>query len=103
MKMNEDLIFLTKEEALSIAKIKDNQIHCFINPGIDILVGADHSKESFLKDLETAKEIEVGGEHCRKMKHALVLWQGDNPYFFEHDEDKLVELLMKRSKNENSK
>ena len=72
-----------------------------MNPNINILVGADHSKESFLKDLETAKEIEVGGEQCRKMGHALVLWQGNNPYFFEHNEDKLLELLKDRGdKNE---
>ena len=61
-----------------------------------MLVGADHSKESFLKDLETAKEIEVGGEQCRRMGHALVLWQKETPYFFEHNEDKLKELLKKR-------
>lgn len=90
---NEDVILLTKEEAISIAEIKDNQIHCFVNPGVNILVGADHSKESFMNDIESAKEIEVGGEHCRKMGHALVLWQKNEPYFFEHNEEKLVELL----------
>ena len=90
---NDEKIFLTKEEAISIAKFEDNQIHCFLNSVPNMLVGADHSKDSFLNDLETAKEIEVGGEQCRKMGHALVLWQGNNPYFFEHNEDKLVELL----------
>ena len=89
----EKVIFLTKEEAMKIAKIKNNQIHCFVNPGVNMIVGADHSKESFMSDLERAKEIEVGGEHCRKMGHALVLWQGNEPYFFEHNEEKLIELL----------
>lgn len=51
---------------------------------------------AFLKDLETAKEIEVGGDNCRRMGHALVLWQGNNPYFFEHNEDKLKELLKEK-------
>jgi len=99
---NEDVIFLTKEEAISIAKFNDEQIHCFINPGVNMIVGADHSKESFINDLNRAKEIEVGGEHCRKMGHALVLWQRDTPYFFEHNEDKLKELLKSKgiSKNE---
>ena len=97
--MNEDVILLTKEEAISIAEIKDNQIHCFVNPNVNMLVGADHSRESFLKDLETTKEIEVGGEQCRKMGHALVLWQRNEPYFFEHNEDKLAELLKLKEKN----
>ena len=90
---DEKVILLTKEEAMTIAKIENNQIHCIINPGVNMLVGADHPYESFMNDLESAKEIEVGGEHCRKMGHALVLWQGKEPYFYEHDEDKLVELL----------
>lgn len=92
---NEDVIFLTKEEAKSIAKIRDEQIHCFLTMGFG-LIGADHSKESFLKDLETAKEIEIGGDNCRRMGHALVLWQRDTPYFFEHNEDKLKELLKEK-------
>lgn len=91
--MNDEVILLTKEEAISIAEIKDNQIHCFVNPNVNMLVGADHSKESFMNDLETVKEIEVGGEQCRKMGHALVLWKRNEPYFFEHNEEKLVELL----------
>jgi len=93
---NDEKIFITKEEAFSIAKIQDNQIHCFLNSMPNMLVGADHSKESFLKDLDTAKEIEVGGDNCRRMGHALVLWQGNTPYFFEHNEDKLKELLKEK-------
>ena len=90
---NEEVILLTKEEAIKIAKIQNNQIHCIINPGVNMLVGADHSYESFMSDLETAKEIEVGGENCRRMGHALVLWENKEPYFYEHNEEKLVELL----------
>lgn len=94
--MEEEKIFITKEEAISIAKFKDDQIHCFLNSIPNMLVGADHSKESFLRDLETAKEIEIGGDNCRKMRHALVLWQRNTPYFFEHNEDKLKELLKEK-------
>ena len=88
----EKVILLSKEEALYIARIRDNKIHSFLSNSI-ALVGADHSLEDFLKELDEAKEIEVGGEHCRAMGHALVLWERDTPYFFEHDEDKLVKLL----------
>lgn len=54
--------------------------------------------EEFI-DIGTAKEIEVGGEQCRKMGHALVLRQRNEPYFFEHNEDKLAELLKLKEKN----
>ena len=38
------------------------------------------------------------------MGHALVLWQRNTPYFFEHNENKLKELLKERGvENENER
>lgn len=95
--MEEEKILLSKEQALKIAKFNDEQIHCFLSASFG-LIGADHSKESFLNDLERAKSIEVGGEHCRNMNHALVLWIEDTPHFFEHNEDKLKTMLEELNK-----
>lgn len=95
--MQEEKILLTKEQALKIAQFNDEQIHCFLSASFG-LVGADHSKESFLNDLERAKWIEVGGDTCRGMNHALVLWIEDTPHFFEHDEDRLKALLEELNK-----
>ena len=83
---------ITKEQALEIAKFNDDTIHCFINAPMG-LIGANHTKGSFLNRLEQAEKIEIGVNVCRKMEHALVLWLGGIPFFFEHDEYKLKKLI----------
>ena len=90
--MEEKIINLTKEQALSIAKIDNDKIHCFLAASFG-LIGADHDIKSFVEKLNKASSIEVGGNNCRSMSHALVLWIEDKPYFFEHNEEKLKELL----------
>lgn len=91
---NDGVIELTKEEARYIAKFNENdEIHCFTNPGVNLLVGIDYSRESFEESVENSTSIEVGGEHCRKMEHALAVWLNKRPYFFNHDEEKLIEVL----------
>ena len=45
---NDEKIFITKEEAILIAKIRDEQIHCFLSMGFG-LVGAVIRKKVFLK------------------------------------------------------
>lgn len=91
----EDKIFLTKEEALKIAKIENNQIHNFVSSSF-ALIGADYDLETFNRYLDKATCIEVGGEHCRGMNHALAVYRNGEVYFFEHDEDKLKELLKEK-------
>ena len=93
--MIEEKVFLSKEEALKIANIKDGRIHCFLSTSI-CLTGADWSVESFREHLNKSEEIEVGGDTCRGMGHALVLWYNKEPYFFEHKEDELQKLLLNR-------
>lgn len=87
---------ITKEQALEIAKFNDNTIHCFIHAPMG-LVGAIHTMDSFMQELDEAESIEIGVNMCRKMEHALVLWIKGVPFFFEHDEKKLKKML--RSKN----
>lgn len=90
--MDEEKVYLTKEQALEIAKFNGKNIHCFLSASFG-LIGADHDRKEFDKELNKASSIEVGGGNCRRMNHALVLWIEETPYFFEHDEDKLKELL----------
>jgi len=97
--MEEEKIYLEKEQALKIAKFNDGQIHCFLSTNI-ALIGADHSKESFMEDLEKAETIEVGGKLCRAMNHALVLWLNGEPHFFEHNEEELKKVLGIENTNE---
>ena len=96
--MNDDIVILTKDEALDIANIKSNQIHCFLNASFG-LIGADHSKKEFLDELNKAEKVEVGGKVSRRIGHALILWQGSTAYFFEHNEDRLTQFLKEREKN----
>ncbi|MBE6156951.1 MAG: hypothetical protein E7161_04345 [Firmicutes bacterium] len=91
----EDKIFLTKEEALKIAKIDNNQIHNFVSTSF-ALIGVDYNLETFNRYLDEATCIEVGGEHCRGMNHALAVQRNGEVYFFEHNEDKLKELLKEK-------
>lgn len=95
--MEEKIINLTKEQALSIAKINNDKIHCFLAASFG-LIGADHDIKSFAEKLNKASSIEVGGNNCRSMSHALVLWIEDEPYFFEHNEEKLKTLLKELEK-----
>ena len=83
---------ITKEQALEIAKFNDNTIHCFIHAPMG-LVGANHTIDSFMKELDEAESIEIGVNICRKMEHALVLWIKGVPFFFEPDEGKLKRMM----------
>lgn len=88
----EDKIFLTKEQALKIADIENNQIHNFISVSFG-LIGADYDIDTFKNYLETADSIEVGGEGCRGMGHAIALIKNKEIYFFKHNEKALLNLL----------
>ena len=92
---DEEKVFLTIDEAKDIANIVDNQIHCFMNPSFGLL-GADWSEESFINLLNKAATIEVGGSQCREMKHAIAVIENKEVYFFEHNEEKLKELLKQK-------
>ncbi len=70
---------ITKEQALKIIKNKSGWVHSFKQSGYAIF-GCDYSVEEFTKTLEQAKYIEIGGETCQKMSHALCL---DKELFFE--------------------
>ena len=63
---------LTVEEALYCVGDKE-QIHTFINAPFGLL-GADWSREYLVKQLESAEDIQIGGETCRNMGHGIVLF-----------------------------
>ncbi len=91
----EEKTFLNKEEAIRVAQIYNNTIHCFINPSFGI-VGATWDIEDFKDTLNKAKTIEVGGSMCRSMKHAIALRTENDLYFFEHNEKELERLLKEK-------
>jgi len=89
--MEEEKFILTKEQALQIANIKNEHIYNFISIS-PALIGADCTRTQFLEILENADSIEVGGKQCRAMGHALVIWDNNRPYFFEHIEEELLRI-----------
>lgn len=77
--MSDDRELLTYDQA--VALLNDGEdIHVFSNPAGGVLVGSDFSRAKVLEILKEAKEIEVGGEACVRMKHGLV---ADRRWFIE--------------------
>lgn len=81
--------FLTADEAISLLNDGES-IHTFVNPNGAMLVGADWDRKDVIKILKkNSGEIEIGGNTCREMKHAIVVWRGDDPLFIEHNEERM--------------
>ncbi len=86
------------EQAIEIAQFDNNDnIHCFPYSPYGIL-GIMYTKENFIKILENADNIEIGDDMARRMEHAIVVTIKDNEYYFEHDEDKLKEVLRRNDR-----
>lgn len=81
-------IILTAEEALSLV-IEGENVHTFRNPNGSMLMGCDISRTRLVELINQSDQVELGGEMCRKMKHGLVVWTGDDPLFVETDMVKL--------------
>ena len=71
----EGAITLNKKEAIKLLAIQeDGMIHTFINKPSIGLIGADHSKEDILKDIENAKSLQLAGKEAQSFKHALAIF-----------------------------
>ena len=89
----EERVTLSIDEALGCLAFDDErQVHCFANPGVNMLIGADWSEESVRELAKTTKRREIGGDDCRRMKHGLVMFDERGPLFFAANEAKLAEL-----------
>lgn len=98
--MEEKRLFLTLEQALDVLP-KSEEIHCFVNAGFG-LIGADWNKDRVKETLEDAENIEIGGEQCKALGHALVCIPKNakklsDLYFFQSDKEKVdyYEKLLK--------
>lgn len=97
-------LYLTLEQALDILP-KGNQIHCFVNTPFG-LIGADWDKQKVKETLENAETVEIGGEQCKSIGHALVCipknaQKQSDLYFFQSDKAKVdyYEKLLKEDKD----
>jgi hypothetical protein len=89
--MSDERILLTKEEAIELLGDRED-IHTF-RSGMNVLIGADHSRASLLDSIEHAVQIEIGGEMCKKTGHGLVVWTSNtDPLFVEADKEAIEKL-----------
>jgi len=81
--MSEKRQFLTPLEAIALLPDGD-EVHTFRNPGAGMLIGADWKRSEVIKALSESgpNEIEIGGDECQRMEHAIVLWDGDSRPLF---------------------
>ena len=56
-------------------------VHAFVNPGVNVLLGADWGREEVLQYLKTATSIELAGPAATRMKHGLAV-HGDRGLVF---------------------
>ena len=82
--------FITHEQAVSLLSDSEN-IHTFRQSGFG-LIGADWSRKGVIDTMKAHEQtLQIGGDQCRKMRHGLVLNDGDY-LFIEVDTDKLNEF-----------
>lgn len=94
---SDDRFIITPQQAEALLPDGD-EIHTFRDGGI--LIGADWSRAEIITCFAKAKEIEIGGDGCRRMRHPIAVWEGDGldrrPLFVEADMMKLEALEKSR-------
>ena len=96
---DEDRIFITAGCARELMKIdmKTHTYHSFQAFPLG-LIGANVSWENLDPILMSAKSIEISGDNAMGMGHGIcVIDEGDNVFFFEHDEKAMEEFMKERS------
>ena len=83
---------LTPEQAKSL--LADGEyIHNYANPTDGVMIGADYKRTDAIDALNSAIQIEIGGEQCRAMNHALVVWENEHKCtFFATDPERIEEF-----------
>lgn len=87
--MSDEKVIITPVQAESLL-IDDPYVHNFAQAG-NILVGCDYSREDALAAFNAAKLIELGGDGCKRMGHAIVVHDGRGSIsFFAADKDRVA-------------
>lgn len=84
----DDKVILTPAEAESLLADGDS-IHNFIQAG-PMIVGCDYDRADAIKAFQSTVSIEIGGDGCKRMGHAIVVWDSPKHYsFFAADMEKV--------------
>jgi hypothetical protein len=68
---SEERVRLTCRQAMRMLPDGKEELHVFINPKQDILIGMDHPRSEILTMIIDG-DCEIGGPYCMAMNHALV-------------------------------
>lgn len=90
--MNDQKIILTPEEAESLLPEGEN-IHNYANPGPGMFVCYDYERADAIRAIRTALQLEIGGDACKRMKHALVAWSAETRCTFFQTDPAKVEAM----------
>ncbi|HMJ16597.1 MAG TPA: hypothetical protein VK524_34520 [Polyangiaceae bacterium] len=81
---------LTFEQAREAIAVKgdgdDRRVHCFLNPGVGVLIGADWDEGQVL-DAFREHGAEVAGDAAMKMRHGVAVRARDGAWFFATRDD----------------
>lgn len=77
----DDKVILTAEQAAELLP-EGQYVHNFSNPGVGMLVGCDYDRDDAIRALKEAKQIEIGGDQCKQMKHPIVCWHTEKRLTF---------------------
>lgn len=81
---SDEKVFLTPEQAESL--LADGEyVHNFVSGGM-MLIGCDYGRAAAIKAFRNAKQIEIGGESCKRMSHPIAVFDAnDHLSFFAAD------------------
>ena len=73
---------ISYEDAIKLLPEGDD-IHTFVTPGGNMLLGADHRRADILEKLEAAENIIISGEQAQAMNHGLAIPHGEHYLFIQ--------------------
>lgn len=88
---DEKEFILTKLQAIDLLGDRE-YIHTTFNPIMNVLLGADWSRQELIDEINKAPKIQIGGPNCKALGHGLVIWTDKAPLFVEVDKIKLQAL-----------
>lgn len=74
--------YLTAEQAIAMLPDGD-EIHTYMNPAVDVLAGANWSRERVVELIESGAQCGLAGPLATRMGHGLVVMHETGPLFVE--------------------
>ena len=77
---DDEPVELTADEAIAMLP-EGNTIHTFRNPALDVLIGADWSRNEIIDYIKN-HPMQLSGETATSMNHGIVAGNGRGEYLF---------------------